>query len=149
MMGSANDVAYCGLYCGDCIIRSHRAGASASDLLATMATPEFRKLASGLPILNPELFGPLQDRESCCRILAALSHLDCQAPCREGGGSSQCPIRQCCGRQGIPGCWECAGVESCQTLAWLDPVHKAANLANLRIIRDKGMDAFLAGEKHW
>ena len=47
------------------------------------------------------------------------------------------------------GCWECGEFESCQTLAWLDPVHQGANVANLRILRDKGIEEFLAGKKLW
>jgi hypothetical protein len=47
------------------------------------------------------------------------------------------------------GCWECGEFESCHTLAWLDPVHQGANVANLRILRDKGIEEFLAGKKFW
>jgi hypothetical protein len=99
--------------------------------------------------LRPEVFGPLENHEACRQVLSAIHHLDCQMPCREGGGSSGCRIRECCKHKGINGCWECDGFESCDTLAWLNPVNQGANVENLRTIREKGIESFLVGEKLW
>jgi len=149
IVGCTTEIAYCGLYCGDCVIRKHHVGGLAGRLLDAIATPAFAKLAAGLPELNPEIFEPLKNQEGCHQVLAAIAHLDCAMPCRSGGRTSGCRIRECCRQKGMNGCWECGEFESCQTLAWLDPVHQGANLANLRILRDKGIEEFLAGKKLW
>ena len=47
-------VSYCGLYCGDCVIRRGELGSHAGVLLKEMETPEFERLAEGLPVhLDP------------------------------------------------------------------------------------------------
>jgi hypothetical protein len=142
-------VAYCGLFCGHCIIRQGMLHQSASDLLREIDRPEFQKLARGLPVILPEEFEPLAKLPDCRQVLVSLTNLDCTAICREDGGSKSCGIRQCCRRKGIEGCWLCGQFENCQTLAWLNPVNGDAHLQNLRTIRDRGMDNFLAGEIAW
>ena len=149
IVSDATEIAYCGLYCGDCIIRKHHLGKLAGQLLEAIATPAFAKLAAGLPELMPEIFEPLKNHEGSCQVLAAIGHLDCAMPCRSGGGTSGCRIRECCRDRGMKGCWECGECELCQTLAWLNPLHQGANVANLRILRDRGIEEFLAGKKLW
>ena len=148
-MQDHSPVAYCGLFCGDCIIRERRIWSLSKDLLQRLRTPEFRKLAAGLPKLSPEL-KDLNYYDQCCSALAAIvDHIHCEEVCRDGGGSSDCRIRRCCREKGIQGCWTCGELEACETLAWLEPVHVDAHLRNLRKIRDFGMEAFLEGQKHW
>jgi hypothetical protein len=149
IMCDITEIAYCGLYCGDCIIRKHHMGELADRLLEATATPAFAKLVAGLPEIIPETFETLTNHEACRDVLAAIRHLDCEMPCRKGGGTSGCKIRDCCNRKGINGCWECGDFESCRTLGWLNPVHQGAHLANLRTVRDKGIEEYLAGEKFW
>ncbi|MEN6406447.1 MAG: DUF3795 domain-containing protein [Thermoguttaceae bacterium] len=149
MNDDAAEIAYCGLYCGDCIIRNRHMGKLADQLLQAIATPAFAKLAAGLPKLNSEIFKSLENHEDCRQVLAAVRHLDCIMPCRSGGGTSGCRIRECCRQKGMNGCWECAEFEWCQTLAWLNPVHQGTNVANLRILRHNGIGEFLAGKKLW
>ena len=84
MIPQASGVAYCGLYCGGCVIREGNIGALADSLCRTMARPEFRKLAEGLPKLDAELFGDLKDHEECLRVLESMRALDCRKPCRQG-----------------------------------------------------------------
>ena len=148
-MCQETQVAYCGLYCGNCIIRKGKIGHLANALLQTINKPEFCKLANGLPTIRLELFEPLENYHECVRVLDAMRHLDCCSPCREGGGSSECQIRQCCLDKKIGGCWQCHEWESCDTLSWLNSVHKGSHLANLKIIQEKGIQHFLAGNKLW
>jgi hypothetical protein len=141
-------IAYCGLFCGDCIIRTGGLASLSAELLQRLRSPEFQKLARGLPVLHPE-FTDLRDYERCCDVLATIAdHLRCEGTCREGGGSTGCEIRRCCQEHGFRGCWACAECETCDTLAWLEPVHGDAHLRNLRRLRTFGVRAFLAGEKH-
>jgi len=148
-MADQSEVAYCGLFCGDCVIRKGRLAALSLDLLDRMRTPEFQKLAEGLPELKPELFDALREYPTCCCVLEAMSHLDCEKVCKAGGGSAACPIRGCCQAKGAEGCWSCGQFETCETLSWLNPVHQDAHRRNIRMIREQGMDEFLKGEKHW
>jgi len=148
-MCDVSKVAFCGLFCGNCIIREAELGKQSQQLLGHMNTDAFRSLASGLPKLKPELFDGLTQYEACCRALEAMSHLDCSKPCKEGGGTDGCPIRDCCTKKQIPGCWACDEFETCKTLAWLEPVNKDAHLRNIHVIRLHGMDEFLRGEKRW
>jgi hypothetical protein len=148
-MSSQSDVAYCGLFCGDCIIRTSELGSRAGQLLDAIKTDAFRKVATGLPQLMPELREGLAQYDPCCRALDAMRQLDCRRPCKNGGGSEACPMKQCCQTKAIAGCWQCETFETCETLAWLRPVHQDAHLRNPRTIRHLGIEAFLQGEKHW
>jgi hypothetical protein len=58
-------------------------------------------------------------------------------------------MRKCCQKKGIEGCWECAEFETCENPDFLKPGHGAAHLKNLRTLKKKGVDAFLAGTKYW
>lgn len=148
-MSGTLDVAYCGLYCGDCVIRTGRLAALARALRHQMKTPEFTKLAEGLPEIKPEIFNGLKETERCLQVLDSMTHLDCERICHSGGGGQDCAIRKCCQDRGFQGCWSCGDFEHCETLASIDPVHKGAQVKNIRIIRQKGMHAFLNGQKYW
>jgi hypothetical protein len=142
-------VAYCGLFCGNCIIREGEIHDLSQKLLARLQTPEFRKLAVGLPQLS-QAFSAFQDYDRCCAMLETIvDHLQCTEVCKQGGGSTGCEIRRCCQEKGLQGCWMCEQFETCETLAWLNPVHQDAHCKNLRKLRDGGVDSFLEGEKHW
>ena len=129
-MPNASQVAYCGLFCGDCIIRRGKIGRRSADLLRLMRTAEFRRLSSGLPVIDPNPFKALAKADDCCAVLGAMSHLDCQRACKQGGGSAECKIKRCCKEKKIAGCWKCESLEDCETLAWLKPVNGDAHLMN-------------------
>jgi hypothetical protein len=148
-MSNDAQIAYCGLFCGDCIIRRDQIGKRAGELLQTIQTPKFQKLAIGLPVILPDPFKALSKIDDCRNVLSAMSQLDCTRPCKMGGGSAECKIKVCCQQKNLTGCWECDAFEDCETLAWLEPVNVDAHLKNLRILMSKGVDVFLAGEKFW
>jgi hypothetical protein len=148
-MSDTLDVAYCGLHCGDCVIRTGRLAALAQALRHQMRKPEFMKLAEGLPEIKPEIFNGLREAERCLQVLDSMTHLDCERVCHSGGGGQACAIRKCGQERGFDGCWECDDFEHCETLASIDPVHKGAHRKNIRMIRQKGIDGFLAGHKYW
>lgn len=148
-MNISNDVAYCGLYCKDCVIKNCRISERSHDLLKVMKKKEFEKLSIGLPLFNEKVFGNLSKVKQAISVLESMCDLDCEKNCKSDGGGSSCEIRKCCRKLGLDGCWECDEFEGCSTLASLDPVHERANLKNIRIIRDKGMNTFLYGKKYW
>lgn len=148
-MNDSLDVAYCGLYCGDCVIRKGRLAALAQELRRQMKKPEFVKLAAGLPEIKPQLFKGLTETERCLQVLDSMTHLDCERVCHSDGGGQACAIRRCCQRNGYAGCWDCDEFERCEILVSIDPVHKDAHRKNIRMIRQKGIDGFLTGPKYW
>jgi hypothetical protein len=148
-MSNVSQVAYCGLFCGDCVIRTGKIGSLAGDLLKIIKTGDFQKLCAGLPVVLPVPFKTLEKSDDCTEVLEAMCQLNCELACKQGGGSSQCLIKKCCIEKKLDGCWQCSAFEDCETLAWLKPVHIDAHLKNLRILRDRGIEAFLTGAKHW
>jgi hypothetical protein len=148
-MTYSSQVAYCGLFCGECIIRQGNIGKLCTDLLRIMKTPEFQKLAAGLPKIKPETYHSLERIDECYSVLEAMTNLDCEHICKEAGGTAGCKIRECCQKKGLDGCWECDLIETCETLAWLNTVNCDANILNLGIIKEKGLEVFLAGDKNW
>ena len=148
-MTERDSAAYCGLFCGDCIIKDQKVGEMSQHLLRVIDSPEFRKLSEGLPVINPEFWGDLKQTQEVKSALEAMCNLDCERSCKEGGGSSSCEIRVCCKGKNLNGCWECEEMEHCNVLAAISPVHKGSNIKNMKIIKESGMSAFLAGEKYW
>jgi hypothetical protein len=148
-MSDGSQTAYCGLFCGNCVIRRGKLAALAAELLRQLEEPDVQKLLVGLPKVMPDQFRAFDRIEDARGVLEAMLHLDCQATCKQGGGTTGCAIRECCLKKGFEGCWCCNDMEGCETLAWLNPVNGNAHMLNLQTIRDRGMAAFLAGEKHW
>lgn len=147
-MLQSSAIAYCGLFCGDCIIRNRKIGVLSGKLLETMQTSNFKKLAAGLPKVIPE-FEPLKNLQFLKHALTAMMKLDCINLCKKGGGSAACQIRKCCREKRFEGCWDCDNFADCKTLAWLNPVHAGANIQNIERIRKIGMELFLKGPKCW
>ena len=141
-------VAYCGLYCGDCVVRKGEIADLSKSLLARLRKAQFQRVGPGLATLFKE-FRALENTAQCCGCLHALSALRCGKTCREGGGSPRCAIRTCCREKGLEGCWDCDAFEQCPKLAYLEPVNGDAVLRNIGKIRKAGMAAFLRGRKYW
>jgi len=148
-MTKNKEVAYCGLYCGNCVIRNGKIGSLSIKMLEHIDTPEFQKLANGLPNVMPEMFCELKNYQSFLQTLTEVTNLDCEKICKNGGGSTECKIRRCCQMKSYDGCWECTDFNDCNILAWLNPVHDGANVKNISRIRRIGMEAFLKGRKCW
>ena len=60
-----------------------------------------------------------------------------------------CKIRKCNEKKGTQGCWECRDFESCEKLDFLKTVHDDDHIKNLRILKNKGVKAFIAGKRNW
>ena len=54
-MCNEKEIAYCGLYCGNCIIRKGSISQLSKQLIEIMKTDEFKKLVNGLPEVFPEI----------------------------------------------------------------------------------------------
>jgi hypothetical protein len=138
-------VAYCGLYCGDCLMHKGEVADLARDLRKKLRETKFERVAKGLS----KIFKDLENYEQCYQVLGTMVRLRCRRACRQGGGPPACKMRNCCQRKGIQGCWECEEFETCQKLEFLRAVHGEAHLKNLRKIKKQGISGFVEGPRSW
>lgn len=148
MSENKHHIAYCGLYCRDCIIFKAEIADLAKDLKKKLVRCNFNRIAQGFFTLFDE-FREFKNYKQCYEVLEAMDRLRCKDVCRDGGGTPSCKIRSCCKNLGIDGCWECQEFESCNKLEYLRPVNEDAPLRNLRIIKSNGIEGFIKGTKHW
>ncbi len=135
-------IAYCGLYCGNCILRKGNIADLAGELLGKFRKIKFEEWAKGLASLSKELKA-FENYESCYEVLKAWKEMRCEKLCKEGGGGTFCKIRICCQKKNLEGCWECEQIENCDTLAWLKLVNGEVNINNIRKIRTEGISKFI------
>lgn len=136
-------IACCGLYCGDCFNHKGEIADLARDLRKKLREAHFETAAPGLA----KYFKDLQDYETAYKVLGAMVRLRCGKTCHEGGGNPFCKIRTCCQKNNIAGCWECNDFETCPKSDFLKPIHGEGHLKNLRKLKTKGIDSFLAGKR--
>jgi hypothetical protein len=73
----------------------------------------------------------------------------CKNGCRQGGGNPSCKIRTCCQKKRLEGCWLCGEFETCDKFEMLIKIHADANLKNLKILKNRGQEAFIKGKRNW
>jgi hypothetical protein len=135
-------VSYCGLYCGDCHSYTGSIADLARDLRKELRKNRFTEVAKVIP------FKEFDNYQECYECLGAMVKLRCKG-CRGGFRSKFCKIAQCAQKREYEGCWQCDEFETCQKFDFLKPVHKDANLKNLRKIKRQGVEGFLKGKRHW
>jgi len=141
-------VGCCGMFCGDCIVRTGNIAEAANNLLQKVKSNEFRTLVKGLPkVLSA--FSKLSLYDQFCDFLSVIPHLSCEKCCKEGGGIKNCAIRNCCQEKAIDGCWICGEFKDCEKIAWLCQIHPDAPMKNLTKIKDFGMEEYFKGEKYF
>jgi hypothetical protein len=135
---------YCGLYCGDCVNHKGEVADLARDLRKKLQEEHFDRVAAGLA----GYFKDFNDYGKFDNILGALVELRCKEGCRNSRGP-YCPAGKCSIKKGYKGCWECGEFDGCKKLQFLEPIHGDSHLKNLRAIREKGVQEFIRGERHW
>jgi len=138
-------IAYCGLYCGECINHKGEIADLARDLRKKLREAKFDRVSRGLS----KYFKEFNKYQECYEVLGAMVRLRCKKTCKDGGGPPFCKIRKCCQKKGYEGCWECEEFETCKKLEFLEPIHGDAHIKNLRKIKKQGIDKFLEGKKYW
>jgi len=115
-------IAYCGLYCPKCY--KMKIAASAEKLLTELESAQKR----GATFLKDDL--------SLKKKLTNLVDLQCAKFCREDGRKSSCPIKKCCIKHNVDGCWECSDLDSCKKL-------KPQFMENSKRLRDLRLNDFI------
>jgi hypothetical protein len=145
--GKQRYIAYCGLYCEECPWYEGKIASFARDLRKELRNTRFDVLAKFVGKFPR--FAVFRGYPKCYDVLGAMVKMRCSRICREGGIELSCKIRKCGQKRELEGCWECGEFEKCETLDFLKPGHGDAHLKNLRILKRKGIDSFIAGKKYW
>jgi hypothetical protein len=132
--------AYCGLYCGDCIRFRSKTTQLAKNLMTELQAVQFDKYAE----VKSTAVKKLEHYDECIQVLDAIVKLGCDTPCKAGGeGCVQpCEVKSCVESKHLGGCWECDGLETCDKFEFLKPVHGDTTKANLRKIKEYGLDGW-------
>ncbi len=142
MTGRAELVAYCGLYCGDCLGYTGVIADAAEAFAEVLERYQFERTAAH--IFPEEL--PEYDRFR--ENLAFMTELRCPARCRKAEGEAVptgCAVRNCCIDRGNFACYECDEFETCAKLRELHgELHYDSSLRNMRALRELGLEAWLA-----
>lgn len=141
------NIAYCGLYCGECPNHTGVIADLARDLRKELRTYRWDKTAELLS--DYPFFKDYENYDDCYKVLGAMVKMRCSRTCREGGANPSCKIRICAKKKELDGCWECPDFETCEKLEFLSVNHGVAHLKNLRILRKKGPEEFEKGIKYW
>jgi hypothetical protein len=138
-------IAYCGLYCGDCYNHKGEIADLARDLRKKLREEDFARISVGMS----KYFKEFSNYGQCYEVLGAMVRLRCKKGCRNGGGNPACKIRSCCVKKGIGGCWECGDFEACTKMDFLKPIHGDAHVKNLKLIKKNGVIGFAKGRRNW
>ena len=139
-----NQIAYCGLYCGDCHGFNGKISDLARDLRKELRASRYEKFAG---FISTYSFGKdFAGYEECYKVLGAMVKFRCKKGCKNGGGSPFCKIRKCAQKKELEGCLLCEEFETCKKLEFLVPVHGDAPIKNLKAIKLKGKEGFLKGK---
>ena len=139
--------AYCGLYCGDCLRYRSKAADLAKDLVSELQNTEFNKYAE-LKSGSTKQFDAVKQFEhykEFCEVLETIIALQCNNPCRVGGGcpTFSCEILECCQKKGFEGCWQCDEFENCGKFEPLKSIHGGSPQQNLKTIKELGLDKWV------
>lgn len=138
-------LAYCGMYCADCLGFSGVIANAAGDFLKVLDRYKFEKTAINV------FPNDLREYDRFIDTLEFMGELRCKTICRGvDGGESKCEVRQCAIERGYYACNECSEFENCEILKnTLGSLHTESCIENLRSINKMGLDAWLEkGKKH-
>lgn len=146
--GSAELVAYCGVYCGDCPGYKGAIADRARRLKEELEREKFERAANFFS-KAPEL-EVYKDYSRFQKVLGTLQNLRCEQTCR-ARTKTTCKVTACCREKKIDGCWECGDFEICDVLKVdiLVTLHGDGYIRNLRKLKGEGVDAFLSGTRFW
>ena len=116
----------------------------ANNLLEELEKSEFGEYAkiknSAKKQLNP--VKQLTNYNECIEVLGAIADLQCNIPCRIGGGcpTFSCDILKCCTKKNLEGCWQCEEFMNCAKFKGLQSIHGNTPQQNLSEIKKHGIN---------
>ena len=140
-------VAYCGLYCDDCMARKGKVADLATELKAELKKSGFERFVGA--VSEVPFFKALKKYPEFTEVLDVLTKSRCTKTCKEGGANPACEVRLCCKEKEIEGCWVCGEFVECGKLKFLEGVHGIAHIRNLRRLKRKGVSEFVKGRHDW
>ena len=145
MEGKKELLAYCGLYCGDCLGYTGVIADAAWEFVTVLERYRFDLTAKGV---FPE---ELRNYDAFREALGFMAGLRCPQICREREDTgTSCEVRRCCRERSLYSCHECGGFEACEKLRFvLGGLHTDSCLRNLKAIREMGLEDWVTkGERH-
>lgn len=138
-------LAYCGLYCGDCVDYSGAIADVARNFKKVLEKYKFDRTAK---CVFPE---ELKDYDKFCEMLGFMTGLKCPKTCREReDNSTSYKIRKCYKDKGFYACYECDDLEICDKLKSLEGLHGDSCVKNLEAIKEMGLENWIIeGERLW
>jgi hypothetical protein len=140
-------LAYCGIYCEDCLGYTGVIADAAESLMKILTQYKFERTAAAV---FPE---QLADFDRFQEMLGFMATLRCAGRCRKDESAAaalSCRVRTCCGERGLFACYECDGFEECETLLSIaEGLHAQSCVANLKEIKEMGLNTWLrSGKRH-
>ena len=138
-------LAYCGIYCGDCLGYTGLVADAAKSLVMVLEKHKFDQTAK---CLFPE---ELKEYDRLQEMLGFVSGLKCPKICRERkDDSTSCEIRKCCIDKGFYACYECDDFETCDKLkTFMKGLHSDSCVKNLKAIKEMGLEDWITkGKRH-
>jgi len=133
-------VAYCGLYCKDCIRYRNPIMKKAQALIAALTESDFENYAT----IKKNANGTFKNYDRFIEVLQDIVQLRCDQSCRIAGGCSsfECQILRCCREKRYEGCWECRQLDTCDKFEFLKALHGDTPKKNCSIIKQHGLRKF-------
>lgn len=127
-----NLVAFCGLYCRDCVYYKNIFGLRAKDLLNDVEKNEWVKM------VWESLEAPF-DVDNFVEGLSWLASSPGCPGCLAGAGWPACPIRGCAKDKSVRGCFDCNGYP-CPTVSTEAAAHQREFIEQ---IKDAGLEKYI------
>lgn len=131
-------VAYCGLYCKDCIRYRNSIIKRAKALLEALTESDFESYAT----IKKNTNTTFKNYDSFIEMLRDIVQLRCDQSCRIAGGCSsfECQILRCCREKGHEGCWDCKQFDACDKFEFLKAFHGDTPKKNCSVIQQYGLE---------
>ena len=122
-----NQLAYCGLWCGSCLVGN----GTANDLA--------RDCRKALTDYGIDDWGPKGvDYPKLLEGLSVLSSMEPCVGCLRGGGKTDCQVRACAKEKGVIECAECTSRKTCKNVSFIEHMRKGGAGVGMRVKATKG-----------
>jgi hypothetical protein len=137
-------LAYCGIYCGDCLGHTGVIADAAEDFKCVLEKYEFEKSVKYI------LSNQLKNYDKIFDKIVFMASLRCPIVCRERTDDNvDCEIRKCCRSKGFFACYQCDNFKNCEKLKSMEGLHYKVMIKNLKEIKERGLEKWIKkGKAH-